>query len=209
MKEIGMKRIPRNERGMALAVAIFALVVVGAMVAGAFFAGNQEQRVGENSRRLAESFGVAEGALNEIMKGWSPKTYNRMGTYPTDSLVFSNVATGGGTGTYSGTIRRLNDEVYFVDMTGSDKASASGKVYGGGARQRLGMLFRIRVVDMKIGAALTTRGSVKLAGNAMVNGHDAVPAGWNTTYCDTIGDTTKAGIRSSDSVSTQTGSGTH
>ena len=36
-----MKRIPRNERGMALAVAIFALVVVGALVAGAFFAGTQ------------------------------------------------------------------------------------------------------------------------------------------------------------------------
>ncbi len=45
-----MKRILRDERGMALAVAIFALVVVGALVAGAFFAGTQEQRVGENQR---------------------------------------------------------------------------------------------------------------------------------------------------------------
>jgi len=34
---------------MALAVAIFAMVVVGALVAGAFFAGTQEQRVGETS----------------------------------------------------------------------------------------------------------------------------------------------------------------
>ncbi len=53
-----MKRILRDERGMALAVAIFALVVVGALVAGAFFAGTQEQRVGENQRRVQTSFGA-------------------------------------------------------------------------------------------------------------------------------------------------------
>ena len=41
-----MNRIVQNERGMALAVAIFALVIVGALVAGALFAGTQEQRVG-------------------------------------------------------------------------------------------------------------------------------------------------------------------
>ena len=54
-----MRRILQDERGMALAVAIFALVVVGAMVAGAFFAGTQEQRVGENQRRVQTSFGIA------------------------------------------------------------------------------------------------------------------------------------------------------
>ena len=41
-----------GERGMALAVAIFALVVIGALVAGAFFAGYQEQRTGRSSRSL-------------------------------------------------------------------------------------------------------------------------------------------------------------
>src|SRR5881296_3081089 len=65
MKESGMKRILRDERGMALALAIFALVVVGALVAGAFFAGTQEQRVGENWRRLQQSFGAAETGINE------------------------------------------------------------------------------------------------------------------------------------------------
>ena len=35
-----------NERGMALAVAIFALVVIGALVAGAFYASTLEQRTG-------------------------------------------------------------------------------------------------------------------------------------------------------------------
>ena len=49
-------RTPRlaDERGMALAVAIFALVVVGALVAGAFFAGNLEQRTGRNAVYAAD-----------------------------------------------------------------------------------------------------------------------------------------------------------
>src|SRR5260221_3081349 len=64
-----MKRI-RNERGMALAIAIFALVIVGALVAGAFFAGTQEQRVAENSKRLQQSFGAAEMGLNEVIRNW-------------------------------------------------------------------------------------------------------------------------------------------
>ena len=38
-----------NERGIALAVAVFALVVIGALVAGAFFAGRLEQQTGQNS----------------------------------------------------------------------------------------------------------------------------------------------------------------
>jgi len=77
-------------------------------------------------------------------------------------------------------------------------------VAGGGARQRLGQLVRIRLVDFKIGAALTTQGAVSLKGNALVNGRDTVPQGWDPTYCDTIGDTTKAGIRTRDSTQVST-----
>jgi len=80
-----MKRI-RNERGMALAIAIFALVIVGALVAGAFFAGTQEQRVAENSKRLQQSFGAAEMGLNEVIRNWKPQTLNKMPIYPRDSV---------------------------------------------------------------------------------------------------------------------------
>src|SRR5438067_11217363 len=90
MKETGMKRIPRNERGMALAVAIFALVVVGALVAGAFFAGTQEQRVGENQRRVQTSFGVAEAGAQERVLGWNSLTMNKRPVYPADSIATVN-----------------------------------------------------------------------------------------------------------------------
>ena len=198
----------RNERGMALAIAIFALVVVGALVAGAFFAGTQEQRVAENTKRLQQSFGAAEMGLNEVIRNWKPQTLNKMPIYPRDSvrvpLAPNDSITPDRSGVYGGYVYRLNDQVFLVDITARDKQTKSG-VAGGGARQRLGQLVRIRLVDFKIGAALTTQGAVSLKGNALVNGRDTIPQGWDPTYCDTIGDTSKAGIRTRDSsqVSTQ------
>ncbi len=204
-----MERVLRDERGMALAVAIFALVVAGALIAGAFFAGNQEQRVGQNTLRVQQSFGAGEEALNEIVANWQPGTYNKIGIYPADSFIVPTTNTLGGTGQYGGVIRKLNNYLYQVDLTGRDKASASGALFGGGARQRIGEFVRIRLLDMGIGGALTTQGSIKLSGNAGVDGTDHVPAGWSSANCDTIGDTTKAGIRAPDSVVVQTGSGAH
>jgi hypothetical protein len=195
-----MKRI-QNERGMALAVAIFALVVVGALIAGAFFAGTQEQRVGENQRRLQQSFGVAELGLSEVLRTWDPHQLNRINIYPRDSmrvpLAGYDSVTPDGSGVYGGYVYRLNDQVYLVDVTARDRATRAG-VAGGGARQRIGQLVRIRTVNFGIGAALTTQGGVTLAGNALVNGRDTIPQGWSTANCDTIGDTTKAGIRTPD-----------
>ena len=196
-----MKRI-QNERGMALAIAIFALVVVGALVAGAFFAGTQEQRVAENSKRLQQSFGAAEMGLNEVIRLWRPQSLNKMPIYPRDSvrvpLAGNDSVTPDRSGVFGGYVYRLNDQVFLVDITARDHQTQRG-VAGGGARQRLGQLVRIRLVDFKIGAALTTRGGVSLKGNALVNGRDTIPQGWDPSYCDTIGDTTKAGIRTPDS----------
>jgi len=204
-----MERVLRDERGMALAVAIFALVVAGALIAGAFFAGNQEQRVGQNTLRVQQSFGAGEEALNEIVANWQPQTYNRMGIYPSDSIVVVDTPTLGGTGRYGFVLRKLNNYLYQVDVTGRDNASAGGKLLNSGARQRIGEFVRIRLLQMGIGAALTTQGSIKLSGNAYVDGRDHIPSGWSSANCDTIGDTTKAGVRAPDSAVVQTGSGAH
>jgi len=188
-----MKRILRDERGMALAVAIFALVVVGALVAGAFFAGTQEQRVGENQRRVFTSFGVAEAGVQERVMTWDPTAMNKRATYPADSVVIPNTATPNGTGSYGGSSYKVGSNVFLIDVTGRDNASAAGVIAGGGgARQRLGMITRIAPVDFGIHASLTTQGGVSLSGNADVNGTDQVPAGWAS--CDPPGPS-QAGIR--------------
>lgn len=201
-----MKRVLQNERGIALAIAIFALVVVGALVAGAFFAGTQEQRMGENQRRAIQSFGIAEGGAYEVVRGWNPDSINTRGVYPSDSFFVRRVTTSGGTGSFGGWVYKLNRNLYLIDVTGADSASLTGRLVGGGGRQRVGVLVRIRPLQVDVKASLTTKGAVRLAGNAMVDGNIHIPPNW--TNCDTLPDTSKAGIRTPDPASVQ-GEETH
>jgi len=204
-----MKRILRDERGMALAVAIFAMVVVGALVAGAFFAGTQEQRVGENQRRVQTSFGVAEAGAQERVLTWDPSTMNKRPLYCNcaggDSVAIANTPTPGGTGSYGGYSYKVGPNLFLIDVTGRDRASAAGAIAGGGgARQRIGMITRIAPVDFGIKASLTTQGSVNLSGNADVNGNDQIPTGW--TSCDPSGPP-QPGVRDQGGNVYETGNG--
>src|SRR4051812_32443348 len=121
-----MKRILRDERGMALAVAIFALVVVGALVAGAFFAGTQEQRVGENQRRVQASFGVAEAGVQEQVVSWNPSNNNKRPSYPSDSVAIATQVSPNGTGTYFGYSYKMGPNVFLLNIVGRDKSTVAG-----------------------------------------------------------------------------------
>jgi len=201
-----MRRIVRDERGMALAVAIFALVVVGALVAGAFFAGTQEQRVGENQRRVQTSFGVAEAGAQERVLSWDPGTMNRRPQYPADSVAIANTPAPSGSGSYGGYSYRVGPNLFLIDVTGRDRASAAGAIAGGGgARQRIGMITRIAPVDFGIKASLTTQGLVSMSGNANINGADQIPTGW--TSCDPPGPA-QAGVRDNGGNVTESGNAT-
>ncbi len=201
-----MNRILRDERGMALAVAIFALVVVGALVAGAFFAGTQEQRVGENQRRVQTSFGIAEAGAQERVLVWDPATMNRIKQYPESSVAIANQPAPGGTGRYSGTTYRLGPNIFLLDITGQDARSYSGAIAGGGgARQRIGLIARIAPVEFGIRASLTTQGGVSVGGNATIVGTDQNPAGWAS--CDPPGPA-QAGVRDNGGTVGTSGAGT-
>jgi hypothetical protein len=188
-----VSRVWRDERGMALALAIFVIVVVGVLVASAFFAATQEQRVGENTRRLEQSFGVAEYGIANKMLNWDPDSLNlSLGTYPADSAQIAFTTTATHSGTYGGWIYKLNDQLFMLDVIGIDTMSRAGRVYGGGARQRLGLVTRLRPLQVDVQASLTTQGSVTLQGNAQVNGTDMNPTGWMN--CELPG-ASQAGVR--------------
>ena len=80
---------------------------------------------------------------------------------------------------------RLNDNLFLTDIRGSDSASRTGRVRGSGARQRIGLLTRVRPLEIDIQASLTTQGDVSVRGNAEVNGNDQTPTGW--AGCDPPG----------------------
>jgi len=198
-----MKHVLKNERGMALALAIVALVVVGALIAGALFSGTQEQRVAENVRRVQASFGVAEEGVYDIIRGWETPTnktsYAGLYSYPAaqggaaqGTWPLGPKTAASKTGSYNGTMYKLNDELYLIDMTAQDTMSLAGRIRGGGASQHLGLLARIRTVNLDVKAAVTSGGSNVVVGSASIDGNDHVPSGW--AGCPPL-DSAKAGIR--------------
>ena len=136
----------RGERGVALALVVFALVVVGALVAAAFVVGAEEQRVGENSRRLEQALGIAEAGAYEVIRSWDPQGRDSLGVYPLDSARIGPARAPAGTGFYSGYLFRLSQSLYLADVTGGDAPSRLGRITwrgAGGARQRVGILARV------------------------------------------------------------------
>ncbi len=191
-----MRHVLKNERGIALALAIVALVVVGALIAGALFAATQEQRVSENVRRAMAAFGVAEEGVYDIIRDWDKNgaTYAALYPFPAQqsSVVIDTTTSASKTGRYSGTLFKLNDQLYLIDVTAQDNMSLAGRIRGGGASQRLGLLVRIKPLTLGTPAALTSGGANVLSGNAKINGNDQIPTGW--TGCGPT-DSAAAGVR--------------
>jgi hypothetical protein len=202
MKELGMTRVVQNERGMALALAIVALVIVGALVAGALFSATQEQRMAENTRFHAQSFGVVEAGAFEVIMAWPTNrgTYNVKRPYPTDSAAAAWTPAWqravSNTGSYTGSVYRLNTSQYLIDVTGRDTMSRANRLRGGGFSQRLGILTRVVPLQADVQAAMTIGAPVTWGGgNTFVNGADnPPPAGNNWSACGAAGPSL-AGIR--------------
>ena len=184
-----------DERGMALAVAIFALVIVGALVAGVFFAGQLEQQIGGSTRYAIDAAQAAEAGTSAVLADW-------------DSYSLNNSAVGGTTtiGTftvnprlrYTPVVRRLNTELFLVSTTG-ERTNAAGTVLG---QRTVGNLVRLFYANANARAAVTVTQPITFNGNAFdIDGNDSIPAGWDT---DSLGNAdpncstgdNQAGIRS-------------
>ena len=105
-----MRALYRNNReGMALAMAMFAIVVIGALIAGAFFASTQDFRIGRNSLVAQRAFTAAEFGLNKTMSTWD-QSWNIKFAVGKDTTFTYAVGDGG-----SASVRatRINDYTYW------------------------------------------------------------------------------------------------
>jgi len=160
------RQIAGNARGVALPMAIFALVVIGVLVGASFFIGRQEQSVGRNTVQLQKAFSAAEGGMQLQLVNWNPVTYNNL--VIGDSATFAGTLPG--TGWYRGSVRRLNKLLFLLRSEGFNRDST--------ARQQVGMLLRLRPVEIAITAALKTQGEVTVGGSSYTSGYDSLPTGW-------------------------------
>ena len=173
----------RRERGIALALVLMTLVVVGALVAGILFGGTQEQRVADNTRNAEQAFGTAESGVQEVVRMWSPTRMSFHGLVGTDSILVADSLSPWKTGRYSGTVYKLSNDLYLIDVTGRDSVGLRPAIRGDvPARARQGLLVRIRAVSFPLpaGRAAVTVGiaGVTMNGNSSVNGYDSIPPTW-------------------------------
>ncbi len=176
-----------NERGFALAVAIFALVVVGALVAGGFFIGLQEQRMGRNAIGNQQAFHAAEAGIEVELSNWNSITYNALADG--DVSTFTRWLPDS-SGWYRGRVRRMSKYIFFVETEGFSRDSAS--------RAHLGMLTRLRPLEIEIGGAVMSQGDITLVGNATIDGQDQDPTGWSG--CPSAPDGEVPGILTNDTT---------
>jgi len=138
----------RNERGIALVVAILALVVIGAIVAGTFFISTVEQRTSFNTVQTTQAFEAAEAGLQQATANWTT-VWNSMPSGQTEGpYTTSNF---GGGSSYSYKLTRLNDQLFLLKSTGTRQ----------GAQQTLASLIRLMTINVNVNGAVTSGGSVR------------------------------------------------
>lgn len=174
----------RSERGIALVVAIVALVVIGAIVAGTFFISTLEQKTAENSVEAAQAYQAAEAGIVQNVANWDTGN-NTLAVDGNTTIAQDSVAPG----TYFNvTISRLNSSLFFLRSVGTRN----------GATQTLAMVLRTVTINPNVNAAVTAKGNVSVGGNATIDGTNTNPSGWSGCASSP----NKGGIRTSGTVST-------
>ena len=160
-----MSRMISRRSGFALPVAVFAIVIIGVLVAGAFFASTQEFRIGTNTIQQTRALGAAEFGLNQTQATWNVRWNNTMQRGEVRTLT---PATSDGS---VATVRvtRLNDQAFLVASEGSS----------GQARRRTAKLLVLNIPQLNMLAALTSRGATKIGGSSFIDGNDHNYAGWD------------------------------
>ena len=161
----------KKQRGFALPVAVFALVIVGVITTGAFFMARQEGRIGVASEYAGMAFYMTEQGLVDLMGGWNRELFGALPSWG-DTTVTEYYP---GVGSVTTRVTRMTDYLYFVDADGT--VTRGGAMLSGASR-RVGVTIRLVTAHIAPPAALTTRGPTSLSGSAEVHGEDEVPPGW-------------------------------
>jgi hypothetical protein len=160
----------QSEKGMALMMALGAIVIIGVLMGSVLFVTTQDYRIGGNTVRTARAAAAAELGLNRVPVSWNLADNARLKTGDTLKKAFT--APRGATANVI--ITRLGGPFFWVVSEGY----AGGMGSQASARRRYGTLFRLDMPQMNFLGAITTQGNTTVNGNVSVNGNDAAPAGW-------------------------------
>lgn len=164
-------------QGFALATAIVMIVVIGALIAGAFYGSTNEFRTGRNALYQERALTAAEFGQAEVLKDWIVDSAIAMkyGDVRTRTTTVESGATA------SVRVTRLNHLTWLAVSEGRVAAGTDMQ-----SRRRTGLLIRHEVPNVRMLGALTTDNRTDIAGSGSLSGADANPTGWQ---CDPAGAT--------------------
>lgn len=160
----------RSRAGFALPVALGAMVVIGMILAGVFFAATQENRVGRSTLNQEKAFRAAEFGLNSTYGTWPNGTMNALAVGGVTTIVHDSSTRSGWVDTVR--VTRLNNNSYWLVSTAY---AGSGLAQ---ARHRTSGAIRIAFPQINFLAALTVHGQIKIGGSSLTTGVDTPPPGW-------------------------------
>jgi len=163
-----------RERGMALGVALIAIVLIGMMIAGSFFLSNQDYRAQSNGQFEEQALSAAEFGLSNTLNVWNTDTAAAMVIGAPRTRT--DTVTPGVTAVTRTT--RLAGNLFAVVTEGR-----AGTGVGTNARRRLGEVLFLPAATANVVGAVTTRqtaaNKLTLSGSATASGNDSTPTGWN------------------------------
>lgn len=197
-----MNGLKKRREGFALAAAVLAMLVVGAIVTGGFYAASQESSVSKSTDAGNLALYIAETGLNTVT---ATNTGLVLDTLPLNSTWAStsptNVAMGGRTvGNYTWTIRRVTEYLFIAQAVGT--VTLQGPYSG--ATRTVAAFVRLRKADFDNNTALQVYGNLTVGGSSAVNGTDYRSSSWSN--CDSS--TTSSAVTANPTSSIRTsGSG--
>jgi hypothetical protein len=162
-----------NRRGVAMFMALGALVIIAVLIAGSSFVTMQETRVSQNQLVQARSFAAAEYGLNKIQQDWDKTPNLKM----QNGTSFDTNYTVQGEGTVHVRYTRVNTNTFWIVSEGRAGAGNSTSA-ARTAVKRVGAILRLRIPTIRANGAVTVDGNVNVQGSPEIDGTNHVPPGW-------------------------------
>jgi hypothetical protein len=165
----------KSRRGFALAIALVAIVVIGTLIGGVFFASMQQKRIVRNQHLQSQALAMAEYGMNRsISDQWQTASWNGMAVGAVDSTTNSFTSHGA---TANVTVMRIGDSntpLFLVSSQG-----VAGSSIGAMARRRTSTTVSLQPLTLNLLGALTTHGALKIGGSSFIDGRDTPYSGWS------------------------------
>ena len=176
----------QDERGIALVLVLFGLVIMGAVLSGSFLAVRLDRNSSSATTYANDAQAAAEAGLADAYATWDATVESVMpvwdGTSATELTHLKNIGTSG-LRQFADTIRRLNSQLFLVRSYGLRKDAAGNVLSSVGVAQ----LFRIMKPSIGVNAAVTTMDPLKLNGNSFgITGFNTLPPQWGVGECPAI-----------------------